>query len=120
MKKKKKIGRPLKYKSPDVMQKKIDAYFLECDKTERPYTICGLAYALNLSRKVLLEYAEREAFRNTIARAKLKVEVCMEELLLRNSANNGVIFNLKNNFGWHDKSEVEHTGDIVINLTRAE
>ena len=120
MKKKKKIGRPLKYKSPDVMQEKIDAYFLDCDKRERPYTVTGLAYALDMCRRQLIEYAEKGEFNNTITRARQKVEISMEELLLQNGGNRGVIFNLINNFNWHDKSEVEHTGDVIINLTRAE
>lgn len=108
----------MKYQSPAEMQKKIDAYFLDCDKKERPYTVCGLAYALSLTRQGLLEYKRKEEFSDTITRARQRVEIAMEELLLRNSANNGVIFNMKNNFKWRDQSDISIGEHKIIEVVR--
>ena len=38
-----KTGRPPKYTSPQEMPVAIEAYFEECDKAKRPYTVPGLA-----------------------------------------------------------------------------
>ena len=103
------IGRPLKYKTNEELQKAIDDYFKMCDEKEKPYTITGLGLAIGLDRKKMLEYGEREKFSNTIKLAKERVHAYAEEHLYKSGIAAGVIFNLKNNFGWKDKSEVEAT-----------
>ncbi|BDF60171.1 hypothetical protein CE91St37_03210 [Christensenellaceae bacterium] len=64
----------------------------------------GLANGLDVDRKTLLNYGEREEFFPTIKRARQKVEQWWEERLA-NPAATGAIFNLKNNFDWKDKTE---------------
>lgn len=100
------VGRPLKYKSVAEMQKVIDRYFDTCDKEGRPYTVTGLAMELGLDRRSLVNYSERDEFFPTIKKAKARVERYIEEHMY--SANvTGLIFNLKNNFGWVDRQEIE-------------
>lgn len=112
-------GRPKKYKNKKELQKKIDEYFSFCDEKEKPYTICGLALALDLDRKSLLNYSEDEEFFHTIKKAKQKIEVFAEEQLYNGKATAGVIFNLKNNYGWKDKTEQELTVDgIQVSINR--
>lgn len=101
-------GRPLKYKTKEELQEAIDNYFIMCDEQKRPYTITGLGLAVGLDRKQLLEYGEREEFFNTIKEAKLKIHNFAEEHLYCSGIATGVIFNLKNNFGWQDKTEVNN------------
>ena len=73
-------------------------------------TISGLAYALDTSRRTLLDYEERDEYSHTIKRAKQFIEAANEALLVNGGAvPAGVIFNLKNNWGWVDKSEVSVT-----------
>ena len=103
------IGRLLKYKSDEELQKAIDNYFKMCDKKEKPYTITGLGLAIGLDRRQLLEYGEKDVFNNTIKLAKERVHAYAEEHLYKSGIAAGVIFNLKNNFGWKDKTEVELT-----------
>jgi hypothetical protein len=114
---KNKMGRPLKFKTVEEMQGKIDAYFKECDKKEDPYTITGLALALDTTRDLLLDYQDKEDYSYTIKRAKLKCENYAEKHLFK--GKNGVvgaIFNLKNNYKrWVDKQEIvqkDHREDI--------
>lgn len=112
-------GRPCKFESAEEVQKKIDEYFKTCDENGKPYTVSGLAYALDTSRKVLLEYQEKDEFSNTIKKAKARIEQFNEELLYSKDVPTvGVIFNLKNNYDWKDKQEIEAdvNNDVTINI----
>lgn len=120
-------GRPKKFKNPEEMQVEIDKYFESCftdkpiiDKNGdvvgvervqvRPYTITGLCIALDTNRETLINYQSdpnNEQFFDTIMRAKMKCHNYAEELAMTSRNPTGVIFNLKNNYGWKDKQEVE-------------
>lgn len=139
----KEVGRPMKFKDPAEMQRKIDEYFGNCDPhvadiivlrtktdgstyqakessiTEQiPYTVTGLALALDTNRHTLLNYEDpehypvdisdevRQELINTVKRAKLKVHEFAERRLFSTAQATGPIFALKNNFGWKDESEV--------------
>lgn len=143
-------GRPLKFKTVEELQQKIDAYFNLCDPhledvtewveardkkgkllkddnglnylievnhkvmtKQIPYTITGLSLALDTSRETLLDYKEREEFSDSIKKAKLRCEHYNEQMLFSTTPT-GTIFNLKNNYGWKDKTEVDNTlhGDV--------
>lgn len=97
-------GRPLKIKSVEELQKSIDRYFKEQDDTGRPYTVTGLARVCGLDRDGLINYGRKEQFADAIKAAKLKVHEYAEERLYGNSVT-GIIFTLKNNWGWKDKTE---------------
>ena len=105
-------GRPPIYTDAEVMQRDIDAFFDRCDAEEEPYTITGLAMALNMTRTTLCEYAEKGEFSVTVKKAKCRVENDYEKALRRNGRA-GEIFGLKN-FGWKDKTETELTGKVSI------
>jgi len=111
-----KVGRPPKFKTPEEMQTLIDGYFSACDETKRPYTVPGLALAMGFSsRSSLFDYATRNAgheeFAATLKRAKLRIEAQRVEALVSCRGNAaGMIFDLKNNFGWRDQQNVELTG----------
>lgn len=124
-----KVGRPLKYKTVKELQSVIDEYFAYCDNRTKsmyvkelgdniqisdpaPYTMSGLALAIGLSRQGLLDYSNRDEFLDTIKTARAKVENDVETRLLDGKAPAGAIFNLKNNFGWRDKSEVDNKVSI--------
>lgn len=117
------VGRPPKYKTPEEMQEAIDAYFAECTNPDKPQhmTVTGLALSLGFAtRKSLLEYEDEPEFVNTVKRAKLRVENYIENRLFEANAT-GSIFNLKNNFEWKDKSEVDQNlsgGVEVKQITR--
>lgn len=108
-KEKSKGGRPPKFTSVEQVQKLIDKYFKECDKKKKPYTITGLALALDTTRDVIIDYEKKDEYSNTIKKAKQKCEQYSEEQLYRTSQVAGVIFSLKNNYGWKDKLEHDHT-----------
>lgn len=116
------MARPKLYDSVEKLQKDIDDYFKMCDKKEKPYTMSGLALALDMSRQSLINYSKDEEFFDTIKKAKQRVETQLEENALFNKANpTFTIFNLKNNFNWKDKQEheisnSEETNQQLINI----
>ncbi len=114
-----KAGRPLKFKSPEELQNKIDAYYEWAKENKKHITITGLAWFLDTNRQTLLRYEEedsellksvsedvRQAFRDTVKRAKARVEMEYEESLYNKNSAVGAIFTLKNNYGYVDKQEV--------------
>ena len=111
-------GRPLLFETPEILQEKIDAYFKWADENNKPYTISGLAVFLDTDRQTLINYSNREAFFDTIKRAKQKIESQFEERALMGEYNPTMsIFLMKNNFGYVDKTEQE----VVVNeKTKAE
>ena len=105
-------GRLPKYDDPVVMQSDIDDYFVgdaymgEGDNRVFAPTVSGLAFHLNMSTEAFRNYEEKDVFLATVKRAKQRIEIALEQKLLGNNVT-GSIFNLKNNFGWKDKTEVD-------------
>ena len=98
----------MKYKTQEKLQKGIDKYFKDCDKNEKPYTMSGLAYSLGIDRVTLINYGKRDLFFTQIKDAKAKVQAQLEENALMGKGNAVfTIFNLKNNYGWTEKQEIE-------------
>ena len=111
-------GRPPKYNTKEEMQEAIDKYFNECKKEKRPITFTGLAYSIGLSRQGLLNYSKEEEFFDTIKRAREYVEMTLEERLIGTSGiATGIIFNLKNNYDWKDKQDIDANVNTEIKVT---
>jgi len=137
---KNKGGRPLKFKKVLDLEKAINKYFKSCwrqkvdmfgnpvfikdekgKKTKKkvleqfkPFTVTGLAVALGTTRETLIDYEAKDKFSDTIKRAKEMCHGYAEEQLFIGRNPTGAIFNLKNNYGWKDKQEVE--GNITNNF----
>ena len=84
---------------------------------QKPLTVTGLAVALGTSRDVLLDYETTYSekypeFSNTIKEAKEQTKAYAEESLFGTNTA-GVIFSLKNNWGFKDKYETENTNREV-------
>ena len=88
-------------------------YFKDCDENNKPYTMSGLAYSLDIDRRTLINYAERDLFFTQIKKAKQKVQAQLEENALMGKGNAVfTIFNLKNNYGWKDNIEVTDNKEL--------
>lgn len=115
------------FKTPEELEKAIDEYFAYCDNRIKtihtkegeevgvnipaPYTMAGLAYALGVDRKTIINYKRNEKYFHAIKKARDKVEEFAETQLYEGKNTAGVIFNLKNNFDWKDKTEQDITSD---------
>jgi len=125
------MGRPAKYTNPDDMQALIYLYFLDCKKNREAEkngggepkdtitedlhpNVTGLGLVLDLTREGLVNYEQKDEFSDTIKRAKSRIESYTVQRLFMNNPT-GSIFNLKNNFNWKDKQEIEHSGDMPNN-----
>jgi len=120
------MPKPPKYNSPEKLQSKIEEYFESgyrkikrvvgtkkegFHEVEVPdITISDLVIFLGFAdRRSFYDYEKKPAFAHTIKRARTFIEREYETLLkLGNPA--GPIFALKN-FGWTDKTEIEHGFD---------
>ena len=123
------VGRPLKFKSPEELQEKIDAYFESIKEPiyidnngapqYEPATITGLALALGCYRETLLNYEKTDEFFDTIKTAKQRCEHYAEKKLLSGAPATGAIFALKN-YGWKDTQDINnnHTfqkmGSVIV------
>lgn len=116
----KKIGRPSLFDDPGAMGEMIGEYFAKCEADPRPPTIAGLCYFLGFDdRHAMAEYETRPAFSATVKNARLRIEQDRSERLLgKDTFTPGVIFDLKNNHGWKDKQEVEHSGGFSFHAQR--
>lgn len=120
------VGRPAKYQNKEELQLEIDRYFYEATHDEtgnerekhKPISVTGLAFYLGFAdRQSITDYQSKDEYSFTIKRAKLQIEQYLEEKLLGNNVT-GVIFNLKNNYGWKDKQEIESTGGVNVNIMK--
>lgn len=109
-------GRPLKFESAEQLQDKGNQYFENCEDTGRPLTISGLALALDCDPQTLLNYERKDEFVGTIRQLKLKIHNYIEERLLIGANVAGSIFNLKNNFGWKDQTDVKVSGNTTLDV----
>jgi hypothetical protein len=115
----------LKYKTAEELDSAIEEYFNYCDNrlqqlysakadgvievmNPAPYTMSGLAYAMGVDRRTLLNYSKDESFFPLIKRARERVESDVEERMSdKQTFTPGLIFNAKNNFGWVDAQRVD-------------
>lgn len=118
-------GRPYKYTPKELINKSLE-YFNYLDdpknyidkgigwKIPRPKTLSWLCMYLWVSKDYISEKEKDNQFSETIKAIRLIVENNIEEWILLNIYNpTSWIFNLKNNFGWKDKTEVENTIKVL-------
>jgi hypothetical protein len=111
------VGAPRIYTEVDDMQKHMENYFAWADYKGFPYTMPDMALFLGFSSvQSLWEYiAYSDAFSEAIKKAKLVIEAQRTRALIQcRTSPVGIIFDLKNNFGWKDVSTVEHSGTVQL------
>lgn len=124
-------GRLKAWDSVEEMQQTITAYFEECEnytvevpvkegkvtisKPQVP-TVEGLCRVLGLNRDSLINYSKEpgyEAFFDTVKDAKAWVQEQKTSALINDRGNaTGLIFDLKNNHGYVDKTVQDNNVDL--------
>ena len=104
----------------DELNEAIAVYFDGCAEQDVKPGYAGLAYALGFcERRSLNDYVGYNDKTSTpIKRAMLRLEAMYESMLHKQSCT-GAIFALKNR-GWTDKTEIEHSGEVVYTVLPAE
>ncbi len=127
---KKRRGKPCLFEDVDKLRKSVDEYFEVCDKEKQPPLITELALHLGTSRQCIVDYKNKvhkdknkkwyKEARQILLDASARCEAFLERALIAPGKCTGVIFNLKNNYGWKDKTEVENTikGNVINVITK--
>lgn len=85
----------------------------------RAPTVAGLCDALGISRVTWEHYARMDGYCEEVDWAKQKIEAWLEqELVSRDRGVDGIKFNLQNNFGWRERSDVQINGSIEEYLAK--
>lgn len=106
-------GRPRLYSDEQAFTDSVEAYFSLCEETGKRPTLSGLSYALGFDdRETFSNYASYgDGYSRTVKRSKLRIGDWLEQRLTnKDTFTPGIIFDLKNNHGWKDKTEQELTG----------
>lgn len=119
-------GRPLKFKTPEELESKIEEYFQWAEDNKKHITVTGLAWYLDTNRQTLSNYQDEESelykniedsvkvrYIDSIKRAKARIEMEYEDSLYNKNSVVGAIFTLKNNYGYVDKQEIEQTNKTI-------
>jgi DNA-packaging protein gp3 len=121
-------GRPLKY-TVEYVDKMITEYIAFCHEIKRdmfgnaytddngdviyvqhkPFTLEGFCSFICWDRDTFGDYEIRAEFAPTLKNFRELVRSYAVDSLFTSSKTAGVIFNLKNNWGWVDKSVTENT-----------
>lgn len=134
-------GRPPCWEDRDAFQKAVDNYFTHCDKTliirqhvtgkgiikvktPTPYTMAGLARALDMSRETLNQYKREDTFSDIISCARAKIhEQNVTHAMLGCHDSRIAALNLASNYGYANRteSEVRSTGieDILREMHKS-
>lgn len=75
-------------------------------------SVLGFCSYTGISRETLCNYESDPEYFDTIKTAKTRIETWKASQLYRKEQVTGVMFDLRNNFGWKDKSELELSGGI--------
>jgi len=111
-----KVGRPPIIKNAEELQRKFNKYIKDCEKKGEYANISGFCYSVGAYRDYLaqLENDKPDIYYNTIKRIReffANYTIKHGQKSEKNQALN--IFLLKN-YGYHDRQEVEHSGNVGL------
>ena len=120
-------GRPRAFETPEEFDEAISKYFGSITRsypdpdgntdnngnpriiTEffEPPSITKMCLYLKNNKDTWFEYAKRPEFSDSATCARMVIESYLEGALLTSKYSQGIIFTLKNNYGWVDKQEIK-------------
>ena len=118
-------GQPRSFTDPKVLMKGVDAYLDECREAAIPPLMLELAIALDITRETMSQYAKGEydeegtkpTYSDAFKKARLHCESSKTRQLISGRGSTvGLIFDLKHNHQWSDKSESHVTTENVTTV----
>lgn len=106
-------GRPKAFKSVEEIEEKIAEYKKYLLEYKRPASIAGLAYYLGVERQTIYNYEKDDKFFDTIKKHRAWALMNVEENCTIHGG--GAVFIAKN-YGYTDKQEIKHSGDMKVTL----
>jgi hypothetical protein len=108
------VSRSRSFKNAEEMKQRIYDYFKWASDNSKTLTIGRLALYLGMGREEVVNYSGEGKYAENLNYAKDVILADMEERLASgNGSTNGITFLIKNNFGYKDKKDVDHTGHIT-------
>ncbi len=103
------LGRPRLYPDAKEFSDKAEAYFKSLDGSGLMPTLSGICLFMGFADKQSFSnYASYgEEFSLTVNKARLRIEEDRNQRLAKADFSPGIIFDLKNNHGWKDRTETE-------------
>ena len=104
-------GRPRVYSDHAEFDALVEEYFAKCITDGLKPTLTGISLHLGFCDKDTFGTYDAVSveFSHTIKKARMRIEDNRHQLLVNNKTfTPGIIFDLKNNHGWKDKTEHEH------------
>lgn len=114
MKKKVGRGRPQVIKNVEELEEKVKRYQKYLKGANKPPTMAGLAYYLEIDRRTLYNYTKKDEFIPTIKKLKDWILMTLEESAIE-KGNGGIVFLLKN-YGYTDQQNVDLTGFVDLQV----
>lgn len=111
-------GRPLKFETPEELQRQVDDYFITAEEKGEHFSVLGMALHLNTTRETLADYEKKDGYSDIIKMAKARVAHAYEQHALNTKNPAGAIFLLKANFKYSDRLEIEHSGAVNIHFDK--
>lgn len=110
------------FKSQKDLEERIKGFTDYCIEKVKPMTLERLAVFLDCDTETIRNYEKKDEFFGTIkAIRSLIVADKVERLNDKSTFTPGIVFDLKNNHDWKDKSETELTWkdgkDLIPHLT---
>jgi hypothetical protein len=103
-------GRPRLYEDHAEFDALVQEYFKDCDENNKKPTLTGISLHLGFCDKETFGTYDAVSveFSRTVKKARMRIEENRHQLLVNNKTfTPGIIFDLKNNHGWKDKTETE-------------
>ncbi len=126
-------GKPRTFSSLEHLNQSIENYIKEATELDDPLALVGLAAFMNSTKDTIRAYSVGEydefdddgeakvSYSLSLKRLKTRIEAQQTTRLLKGKGSTiGTIFNLKNNFGWADKTELHSTTEshtTIVNKT---
>ena len=107
-------GRPLKFKTAEDLQKRIDEYFAWAEDKGLPLSIERLAVFLDVDRKTVYNYSDKEDFFPTIKKAREYIYAFQVEQGMLGKLHPAFTIFLMKNQGYSDRQEHDLSGTIKI------
>ena len=115
-------GRPLSFATPEELKNKVDNFFIHCDAVGDIPTVLGLAIFLDVDRKTILNYSNREAYFPILKRGMDIITHVIEQRGLKDKGNAAfLMYWLGNNTkDWknerYEHTSVHHSGNVNVTL----
>ena len=117
-----KLGRPAMYETPEEMEIKLNAFFIECKANEDPPTVLGLSLFLGFADPhTLLVYSKLKPFSWIVKKAKSKcVHDIEKRMITGKTPPASAMYWLSNNSDWknerYQRTDIHHSGNIDVTL----